>query len=236
MQQFISYLRVSTDRQGADGHGIAAQRETIRAHLGAEVEPLACYIEVESGRKSDRVELQKALDHCRRSGATLIIARLDRLSRSAKFLLGLVDSGVNIMFCDIPQISGPAGKFMLGTMAGVAELEAGLISQRTKSALAACKARGQRLGGPLGAKPLVDYVRTHGNGAAMEGKARAAAARAEPWRVILSDMLDRGLSYGGIARALDGQGEKTPSGSRWSDVAVSRMIKRLKLTPATATA
>lgn len=117
-------------------------------------------------------------------------------------------------------------------MAGVAELEAGLTSQRTKAALAAAKARGVRLGGPNGAAPLVSYIRAHGNGKAMAGKAKAAAARAEPWRGVLQAMLDKGLSYGGIARELAAAGERTPRGSRWSDVAVSRMIKRLELVPA----
>lgn len=235
MQQFISYLRVSTDKQGRSGLGLEAQKGAIRSHLG-NVEPLACYVEVESGRKSNRPELAKALDHAKRSNATLVIAKIDRLTRSARFLLELVDSEVDLVFCDMPQISGPQGRFMVAMLANVAELEAAMIGQRTKAALAAAKARGTRLGGPLGAKPLVDYVREHGNGKAMEGKARAADARAEPWRAILSDMLDRGLSYGGIARELDGQGEQTPRGSRWSDVAVSRMIKRLELVPATATA
>ncbi len=79
------------------------------------------------------------------------------------------------------------------------------------------------------------YLREHGNKAGLEGKARAAAARAEPWRGVLQAMLDKGLSYGGIARELDGQGERTPRGSRWSDVAVSRMVARLELVPAPAT-
>ena len=97
MQRFIAYLRVSTDRQGANGLGIAAQRQAIRAHLG-NVEPLAEYVEVESGRRSDRVELRKALDHAKRSNAILVISRLDRLARNARFLLGLIDSGVEVFF------------------------------------------------------------------------------------------------------------------------------------------
>lgn len=229
MQRFITYLRVSTARQGRSGLGLDAQKEAIRSHLG-NVEPLASYVEVESGRKSDRVELSKALDHCRRSGAALIIAKLDRLTRSARFLLELVDAGVDIVFCDMPQISGPTGRFMLVSMANVAELEAAICGARTKAALRACKARGKRLGARPGASPLSAYLREHGNKAGLEGKARAAAARAEPWRAILQAMLDRGLTHGGIARELDAAGERTPRGSRWSDVAVSRMAKRLELT------
>ena len=84
----------------------------------------------------------------------------------------------------------------------------------------------------MGPKALVAYVTTHGNGRARAGKAKAAGARAEPWRVILSDMIARGLTYGGIARELDGQGDRTPRGARWSDVAVGRMISRLGLVAA----
>ena len=233
MQQFVTYFRVSTARQGRSGLGLDAQKETVSKHLQG-VEPLASYTEVESGRKSDRIELRKALDHAKRSNATLVIAKLDRLTRSARFLLELLDSEVDLVFCDLPQISGPTGRFMLASMANVAELEAAICGQRTRDALRACKARGKRLGARPGASPLSAYLREHGNKAGLEGKAKAANRRAEPWRAILSDMLDRGLSYGGIARELDGQGERTPRGSRWSDVAVARMIARLSLTPATA--
>ena len=233
MQQFISYLRVSTDRQGANGLGIAAQRDAIRSHLG-NAEPLASYTEVESGRRSDRSELRKALDHAKRANAILVIARLDRLTRSARFLLELVDSGVELIFCDMPQISGPTGAFLLASMANVAELEAAMIGQRTKAALAVCKARGQRLGARPGASPLSAYLREHGNAKGVEGARKAAAARAEPWRDLFQAMLDRRLSYGGIARELAAKGEKTVRGGSWDAKAVSRMMARLELAPATA--
>lgn len=233
MQQFIAYLRVSTDRQGRSGLGLDAQKEAIRAHLGT-VEPLACYVEVESGRRSDRVELRKALDHAKRSNATLVIAKLDRLTRSARFLLELVDSGVELIFCDMPQISGPTGAFLLASMANVAELEAAMIGQRTKAALQAAKARGKVLGARPGASPLSAYLREHGNTAGVQGARKAAAARAKPWRDLFQAMLDRGLSYGGIARELAAKGEKTVRGGSWDAKAVSRMIARLELAPATA--
>ena len=232
MQRFISYSRVSTSAQEKSGLGLEAQHETIRSHIGNDVELLASYVEVESGRRSDRPELRKALDHAKRANATVVIAKLDRLARSARFLLELVDSGVELLFCDLPAISGPAGRFMLTSMAGVAELEAGLISQRTREALAAAKANGTRLGNPEGAKALVAYTAAHGNGKAMEAKAKNADARAEPWRATLQDLLDRGLTFAGIARTLDNQGDRTPKGSRWSDMAVSRMVGRLGLVAA----
>ena len=122
----------------------------------------------------------------------------------------------------------------MGIMAQTAELEAAMVGQRTKAALKACKARGVRLGNPNGAKALVAHVRAHGNAEAMAGKAAAAQARSEPWRAVLSDMLDKGLSYGGIARELAAKGERTVRGGRWDAKAVSRMVARLGLTPATA--
>jgi len=158
MQQFIAYIRVSTASQGQSGLGLAAQKETIRSHLG-NVEPIACYCEVESGRRSDRPELAKAIAQAKRSNATLVIAKLDRLTRSARFLLELLDSNVELLFCDLPQANGPAGRFLVGIMAQTAELEAGLISERTRAALAAAKARGVRLGNPRGAGPDRSYPR-----------------------------------------------------------------------------
>jgi len=228
MMKFVSYLRVSTREQSRSGLGIEAQREAVSRYLQG-ARPLAEYVEIESGRKADRVRLRKALDHCRRTGAVLVIAKLDRLTRSARFLLELVDSEVELAFCDLPQLSGPQGKFMLASMANVAELETAMIGQRTRDALAAAKARGVRLGGPLGARPLVDYVRHHGNARAVAGKAAAADRRAEPWRDTISAMLAEGLSLNEIARRLDGQGERTALGGRFTATAVRRIVKRLGL-------
>ncbi len=92
------------------------------------------------------------------------------------------------------------------------------------------------LGGPLGAKPLVDHVRAHGNGAAMAGKARAADYRTESWQAMISEMLAEGLSFNAIARDLDARGETTVKGGRWAAKAVSRLAKRLDLAPAIASA
>ena len=107
--------------------------------------------EVESGKRNDRPELAKAIAQAKQIGAMLVFAKLDRLARNARFLLGLVESGADLIFCDIPQVPpGPLGKFMLTQLAAVAELEAGLIGQRTRAALAAAKERGVKLGGYRG--------------------------------------------------------------------------------------
>lgn len=147
-KRYISYLRVSTVRQGQSGLGLEAQRDAVRPFLedcGGVL--LNEYIEVESGKKIHRPQLDEALRECRVHNAILVVAKVDRLTRSVSFLHRLLDSGVEVSFCDLPQISGPTGKFMLNQMAAVAELEAGLISQRTKAALAAAKKRGVKLGG-----------------------------------------------------------------------------------------
>jgi DNA invertase Pin-like site-specific DNA recombinase len=144
--RYVAYRRVSTDRQGRSGLGLEAQDAAIKAHVG-DGEIAAAFTEVESGKVADRPELQKALAHARRTKATLVFAKLDRLSRNARFLLGIVESGVSVVFCDFPTIpEGPTGKFILTQMAAVAELEAGMIAQRTKAALTAAKARGTLLG------------------------------------------------------------------------------------------
>jgi len=147
--RFIAYFRVATDKQGRSGLGLEAQQAAVADFLnGGDWTLLGRYTEVESGRKSDRPELAKALQACRAHRAALVIAKLDRLTRDTKFLLTLLDSGADVLFCDLPQIpAGPMGRFMLTQMVSVAELEAGLISSRTKAALAAAKARGQQLGG-----------------------------------------------------------------------------------------
>src|SRR5438477_9819527 len=140
---FVSYLRVSTAKQGASGLGLEAQLEAINRYLAGR-RLLGSYTEVESGKKNDRPEMAKALAHCRATGAALAIAKLDRLSRNASFLMGLRDSGVDIAICDMPQ----ADRMMVGVMALFAEKEREMISERTRSALAAAKARGTRLGNP----------------------------------------------------------------------------------------
>ena len=141
--RYISYLRVSTEGQRSSGLGLDAQRRTVADFLnGGSWELIAEYVEAESGRKRDRPELEAALSACRIHNATLIVAKVDRLTRSSAFLHKLLEARVEIMFCDLPEITGPTGKFMLNQMAAVAELEAGMISQRTKAALAAAKARG----------------------------------------------------------------------------------------------
>ena len=140
---YVSYLRVSTQKQGHSGLGLEAQREIIQKHLYDTI-PITEFIEIESGRKKNRPKLKEALDLCRKTGATLIVAKLDRLARNVSFLSSLLESDVEIVFCDFPQ----ANKMVLHILSAISQYEAELTASRTKSALQAKKARGCKLGNP----------------------------------------------------------------------------------------
>src|SRR6516164_11569002 len=167
----IAYYRVSTAHQGIGGLGIEAQRAAVQAYLngGGDWEIIAEFTEVESGRRSDRPQLQKALAKARVHKCPIVVAKVDRLTRSVAFLSKLLEANVDVRFADLPQIEGPTGRFMLQQMASVAELEAGMISDRTKKALAAAKKRGKMLGGFRGNK--------HNMPTARMGKLAAKALR-----------------------------------------------------------
>jgi DNA invertase Pin-like site-specific DNA recombinase len=222
--RFIAYYRVSTDKQGRSGLGLEAQQAAVTDFLnGGDWTLIASHTEVESGRKSDRPELAKALQACRAHRATLVIAKLDRLTRDTKFLLTLLDSGADVLFCDLPQIpAGPMGRFMLTQMVSVAELEAGLTSSRTKAALAAAKARGQRLGGFKGYVPT-DADRT----ASAVARRRRAQERAADLMPTIDAIRATGItSANGIARELTDRDIPTPRGSStWRAIQVQRLLQ-----------
>jgi DNA invertase Pin-like site-specific DNA recombinase len=222
-QRFVAYERVSTKRQGASGLGLEAQRKAIddlAASRGAEV--IGRFTEVESGKLADRPELAKALHLAKVTGATLLIAKLDRLSRNAAFLLTLRDSGVRFVAADMPE----ANDLTVGIMALVAEQEREAISRRTKEALAAAKARGVRLGNPNGAAAL----RRAGRGGA---SLRAAIARnadrhADDLRAVIEDIRVGGASsLRAIAAEMNARGILTRRGGRWHVSTVLNLLKRL---------
>lgn len=220
--RFVAYLRVSTDKQGARGLGIEAQRNAVQAHLsrvnhGAEL--LEEFVEVESGKKADRPQLHRALERCDLAGAALIIAKLDRLSRDAHFLLGLHKAGVEFVACDLPS----ANRLTLTVMAAVAEHEREMISQRTKAALQAAKARGTKLGNPNGASHMAGL----GNGQAVAVIKRKADGRAAKLQGLLQSIRAEGFtSLPAIATELERRGIKTPRGGRWHPMAVKRLLER----------
>ena len=218
-EKFVSYLRVSTDRQGRSGLGLEAQRTAVAGYIDGR--PLVAeVVEVESGKRSDRPKLAEALSLCRAHRATLIIAKLDRLARNVAFVSNLMESGVEFVAVDFPQ----ANRLTIHILAAVAEHEASMISVRTKAALAAAKARGVQLGGFRGRAGTPEECR----------KARAELShKADEHALALAPILARidphgSLSLRQIARALTEEQVPTPRGSsRWTAGAVSRLRTRL---------
>ena len=221
--KIVSYIRVSTARQGASGLGLAGQTTAIEAYAAANAAHIVgAFTEVESGRKNDRPELAKAMKLARVTGATLVIARLDRLSRSAAFLLSLQDSGVDFVCCDNPH----ATPLTIGVLALVAQTEAEAISARIKAALQATKAKGTKLGNPNGAAALRRAGK--GNAASVRVMKYRANARASDLAEVLEDLETNGFStLKEQANELNKRGIKTARGGRWHPSSVSNLRKRL---------
>ena len=228
--RYIAYLRVSTDQQGRSGLGLEAQREAVAAYLRTRPGAVLVdeHVEVESGKRRDRPELAKALAACRGHRAALVVAKLDRLARDAGFLLTVLDGApaeCGVVFCDLPSVpAGPVGRFLVSQMAAVAELEAALIGQRTKAALAAAKARGVVLGGWRGGPAPTDADRAK---AALE-HTRRADSRAADLAPVLEQLRSEGAgSLGALAAALNSRGIPATGGGRWTATAVRRVMARL---------
>jgi DNA invertase Pin-like site-specific DNA recombinase len=213
--KFVTYYRVSTQKQGRSGLGIEAQKSAVESYLYLHPGTvLASYTEVESGKTNERPQLQAALLRCRQSRATLLVAKLDRLSRNAAFLLNLRDSGVMFQALDIPE----ANTLSLGILATLAQHERELISARTKAALAARRARGLPLGTPRDLSAHAARASRLGC-AANSAKARARAAEVAP---VLKTAREIGCkSLRAIAEYLNGLEISTPRGKRWTAAAVS---------------
>jgi DNA invertase Pin-like site-specific DNA recombinase len=203
--KFISYLRVSTDKQGRDGNGVAAQRKSVEDYLnGGNWQLLGEFVEVESGKRGDRPELTKAIAACKKHRARLVIAKLDRLSRDVAFIADLMKR-VDFVCCDRPN----AKPFELHIYAALAQEERRMISERTRAGLAAAKERGVVLGNPkLG-----------------ESNRTAAAARAESLKPILTELNQ--LSARQAAEELNRRGVETPAGGKWHAQTVIRVRERL---------
>ncbi len=224
-QRFVAYYRVSTDRQGKSGLGLDAQRAAVAKYVaGAGGVVAAEFEEVESGKRADRPQLAAALAACRARRAALVIAKLDRLARNARFLLHVVEGTgeAGVVFCDLPSVPpGPVGKFLLTQMAAVAELEAGLISQRTRAALAAAKARGTVLGNPRLRAGTPDQARAAS--AAKSAQARTRAADVLPYLDAARRAGARTLHE--LAEALTNRGVPTPTGKGgWLPEQVRRVL------------
>jgi DNA invertase Pin-like site-specific DNA recombinase len=216
--KFIAYYRVSTQKQGASGLGLDAQKEAVIQFLnGGRWSLVGEFTEVETGKGADalakRPELRAALDACRKEGATLVIAKLDRLARNVHFISGLMESGVQFVAADMPQ----ADKTMLHIFAAMSEWERDRISQRTKDALAAAKARGVVLGaaGPANLRRNI------------EERQKAADDFAERLRGVFEGMQARGLSQRAMVAELNAIGVAAPRGGKWAKGQVQRVLERL---------
>lgn len=221
--RLVSYERVSTARQGTSGLGLEAQRSSIETFADTRnAEVIRRFTEVESGKTSDRPELLAALHLAKVTGATLIIAKLDRLSRNAAFLLILRDSGVRFLAVDMPE----ANDLTVGIMALVAQAEREAISRRTREALAVAKARGVKLGNPNGAAAL---RRAGKGGAALRRTVSANADRfAQDLAAVVRDNeADGHISLRAIAAELNRRGMLTRRGGQWHLSNVRNLLARL---------
>ena len=218
--KFVSYLRVSTQRQGKSGLGLEAQREAVTAYLnGGHWTLVSEIVEVESGKRSDRPELAKALSLCRLHRATLLVAKLDRLARNVAFISALMEAGVKFVAVDLPQ----ANELTIHVMASMAEYEAKAISQRTKAALAAAKARGTVLGG---LRWDINTVGAQGRKLALQTRQENAAKyRADILPVIQDKQAKGAVTLRQVADALNADGTPAPRGGEWSAVQVQRILK-----------
>jgi len=220
---FITYFRVSTAKQGQSGLGLEAQQASVEAFT-SNGEVLATYTEIETGTsKRERPQLNSAIAHAKRTNATLVVAKLDRLARSVSFVSSLLESGVDFIAADNPS----ANKLTIHILSAVAEAEAEAISSRTKLALAAAKARGVVLGNP---QNMSEADRRRGRqlgaragAAAMKKKAKQAYSHIEEGMLAKRAA---GASLQSIAEELNRDGERTTRGSLWTRVAVSRVLRR----------
>ena len=214
MASYITYLRVSTGKQGDSGLGIEAQREYVTRFLQPEDILVREAQEVESGRKNNRPVLLQAIEECQKNGYILLIAKLDRLTRNAGFFHYLEDSGVNFICADMPQ----ATPFTLHIYAALAQQEARLISERTRAALAAKKRRGE----PLGTPANLDTV---ARARAVESIKNGAATAPQNVQAthLIKLLREKGDTLQTIASTLNGLGYKTRRGCAFTPCAVQRL-------------
>lgn len=217
--KFVAYYRVSTAKQGASGLGLEGQRQAVLDFLnGGEWTLTGEFTEIESGKVDDRPELAKAIREAKRTGSTLIVARLDRLSRNATFLLKFDDmvkrAGIDLHVCDQPHLD----RFMLGVHALVAERERELIGQRTKAALQAAKARGVILGTRDGKKL---------NSLGVSAIKAKADQNAENASAVIAQLQRAGvLTYAALADGLNARAIPTPRGGQWHASSVRNVMLR----------
>lgn len=221
-KNYVAYLRQSTTKQEMSGLGVEAQREIIQNYL-KDIKPISEYIETESGRKSNRPKLIEALELCKKTKSILIVAKLDRLSRNVAFTSKLLESDVEIVFCDFPE----ANKLVLHIISSIAEYEAGLISLRTKQSLKAKKARGYKLGKSENLLNRLDQAVKNSN----KTNHQKALDNSNNKRAIalLKSLVKEDKSLSEMARILNNEGFVTALGSQFRASQVSILLKRYNL-------
>jgi DNA invertase Pin-like site-specific DNA recombinase len=224
IDSLVCYYRVSTRKQERSGLGLEGQQAAVQEfsrHHGANV--LAKYTEVETGKRADRPELVRAIAHAKRARATLVVAKLDRLARNVAFTSPLMDSGVDFVCCDNPH----ANRLTIHILAAVAEDEARRISERTKAALAAYKARGGKLGASRPeCRNLTDEARAKGSAIAWEVVRQNADRAYADLRELQTGLRNGGFEYQDIATVLNRQGHRTRTGKLWTNDTVRRVCLR----------
>lgn len=223
MKKYVVYFRVSSKEQGKSGLGLEAQQtmvnEFLKRERATEIPP--SYTEVESGKNNNRPELRKAVNRCKEIGATLLIAKLDRLSRNVAFIFTLKEeleaAKVGFIACDLPD----ANTLTLSLMAALAQQERELISQRTKAALQELKKRGAKLGKP---ENLTDAARLKARKSIISN-ARENVNIRHAFHYI-QPLREKGMSYQKIAEQLNKEGYRTRKGKLFFAIQVSNIYKR----------
>jgi len=228
--KYVAYYRVSTKRQGSKGYGLDAQRAKVEAHLnGGDWELIAEFTEVESGKRSTdrhRRELQAALELCVQENATLVVAKIDRLTRNLEFLTRILKSGVKMVACDVPTMSNAnQNRFVLQLMANIAELEGAVISERTRDALASAKKKGAKLGNPnpkAASRKASRQIKKDADAFAL--KVGRIIEELEEYGCVTLEQIAEGLQARGIETA---RGVKTADGKpKWALSAVANIRRR----------
>jgi DNA invertase Pin-like site-specific DNA recombinase len=225
--KIVAYYRVSTAKQGKSGLGLEAQQMAVESYAKAnDGAIIKSYTEVETGKRADRQELGKAIAHARMSKGTLVIAKLDRLARNVAFTSALMDAGCDFKACDNPF----ADRFTIHILAAVAEKEAKDISNRTKSALAAYKARGGSLGSarPECRTNLSQEAMAKGQRMASEARTRYAKEAYADLVPLMMQLRQEGKTYRGIADHLNQEGYTTRRGKPWNHVQARLVLERGK--------
>lgn len=213
MKKYVAYYRVSTQKQGDSGLGLAAQQDTVKKFAG-DNEIIAEYTEIESGKNNNRTELKKAIEYANNNNATLLISKLDRLSRNAAFIFQLRDSKVDFVCCDLPD----ANTMTIGIFALLAQQERELISERTKKALQVKKEKGFVLGKPenLTEKSRERSIQVRKENAVNNENNRKAIA-------LINQMRKQNISFNKIAKTLNDSGFKTSTGKTFHSMSVFQL-------------